>query len=277
MPDPETFVEPIAQIGRWVFGRMSGNPRPELDRKPVSKTFTDITFILDRSGSMASLREAACRSINDYMRTVDQEPGDGCWTLVQFDDPDSARGAGEAFPHEVFTQVPGERRPFLEVQNFQPRGSTALRDAMATTILRAKARIESQVPEALRPDYRVLMVTMTDGQENASQQYTQAKLNELIAERQKAGWVFVYLGANQDAFAEGKNLGIDQQRNVQNRYRGATFKNYEASPAAMQACTANAAADARDWKAEGNQTAAGLQGDGKPDIQAKLQVKKPGG
>src|SRR6516225_4941941 len=226
MPDQEPFIEPLAQIGRWVFGRLSGNARPESESKPVSKVFTDITLILDRSGSMGSLRDAACRSINDYMRTVDQEPGDGCWTLVQFDDPHSARGAGEAFPHEVFTQVLSERRPFLEVQNFQPRGRTALRDAMATTILRAKARIESQVPEDLRKDFRVLIVTMTDGLENASQQYTQAKLNELIAERQKAGWVFVYLGANQDAFAEGQNLGIDQHLNVHNRYRGATFKNY---------------------------------------------------
>jgi hypothetical protein len=265
MPDQESYVEPLAQIGRWVFGRLSGNVRPEPEKKPASKLFTDITFILDRSGSMAVLREAACRSINDYMRTVDQEPGDGCWTLVQFDDPHSARGADEAFPHEVFTQVPSERRPFLEAQNFQPRGSTALRDAMAATILRTKGRIESQVPEELRKDYRVLIVTMTDGVENASEQYTKAKLNELIAERQKAGWVFVYLGANQDAFAEGQNLGIDQLLNVNNRYRGATFKNHEASPAAMQQCALGAAGDARSWKAEGNQTAAVLQGDGKPD------------
>jgi hypothetical protein len=274
MTDRESFVEPLAQIGRWVFGRMSDNVRPEPDDRPASKIFTDITFILDRSGSMASLREAACLSINDYMRTVDQEPGDGCWTLVQFDDPHSARGAGEAFPHEVFMQVPSERRPFLEVQSFQPRGSTALLDAMATTILRAKARVESQVPEQLRKDYRVLIVTMTDGLENASQQYTRAKLNELIAERQKAGWVFVYLGANQDAFAEGQNLGIDQHLNVNNRYRGATFKNYEASPAALQKCVIGAAGEARSWKAEGNRTAAALQGDGEPDDQVKVQGKK---
>jgi hypothetical protein len=274
MPDQGPFVEPLAQIGRWVFGRMSGDVRPEPGDRPASKIFTDITFILDRSGSMASLREAACRSINDYMRTVDQEPGDGCWTLVQFDDPHSASGAGEAFPHEVFTQVPSERRPFLEVQNFQPRGNTALRDAMATTILRAKSRVDSQVPEELRKDYRVLIVTMTDGLENASQQYTKAKLNELIAERQKAGWVFVYLGANQDAFAEGQNLGIDQHLNLGNRYRGASFKNYEASAGSMLRCTASAAEDARNWKAEGNQTAATLQGEGKPDIQVNVQVKK---
>ena len=75
----------------------------------------------------------------------------------------------------------------------------------------------------------------------------------------------VYLGANQDAFAEGQNLGIDQMLNVNNRYRGATFKNHEASPAAMQQCALGAAGDARSWKAGGNQTAAVLQGDGKPD------------
>jgi hypothetical protein len=61
---------------------------------------------------------------------------------------------------------------------------------------------------------------------------------------------------------------------VHNRYRGATFKDYEANSVSMQNCTAAAAGDARNWKAEGNETAAALQGEGNPDLQAKLKGKK---
>src|SRR5207237_1283163 len=187
-------VEPMAQIGRWVFGKIHQQKRERpSEPAPFSPVFTDITFVLDRSGSMGSLREAACKAINDYMRTVDEAPGDGCWSLVTFDDPSSAQGASEVFPHKVFTQVPSEQRPFLEVQNYNPRGGTALLDALALTILETKARIESQVPPELRKDYRVLMVIMTDGLENASMRYSKPQLSQLIAERQAAGWIFVYL------------------------------------------------------------------------------------
>jgi hypothetical protein len=264
MSESEPFVEPIAQIGKWVFGKMVGK-EPKAEQSPVSNVFTDITFILDRSGSMGSLRQAAVDGINNYMRTVDEAPGDGCWSLVQFDDWDSARGAGEAFPHKVFSQVPSERRPFLELQAYQPRGGTALIDAVALTILETKARVEQQVPAELRKDYRVLMVIMTDGLENSSRQYNRAKLREMIAERQAAGWVFVFLGANQDAFAEAESYGYSQDAAQRNRYLGRVAANFAATREGLVGCTAAAGADARSWKVDGNNTATALQGSGLPD------------
>lgn len=275
----EPSVEPVAQIGKWVFGKIHQQKRERpADPAPVSPVFTDITFVLDRSGSMGSLREAACKAINDYMRTVDEAPGDGCWTLVTFDDQDSAQGAGECFPHRVFSQVPSERRPFLEVQSYQPRGNTALLDALALTILDTKARVESQVPEEVRKDYRVLMVIMTDGLENHSRQYNNAQVAKMIAERQQAGWVFVYLGANQDAFAVGKQYGINQHMNFANCYRGATFKTYEATPMGLCNASAGSAQDTRGWKAEGNQGAVPFLSPATPDLlqqQHKITAGSP--
>ena len=80
----------------------------------------DVTIILDRSGSMQSTREATVKGVNDFIRSVNEVPGEGSWTLLQFDDPDSARGAGEEFPHCVFGHVPSARVPLLEPKDFVP-------------------------------------------------------------------------------------------------------------------------------------------------------------
>jgi hypothetical protein len=54
------------------------------------------------------------------------------------------------------------------------------------------------------------VVILTDGYENGSRQYTKAHIKDLIEAKTKEGWTFVYLGANQDAFAEAGDLGISQ-------------------------------------------------------------------
>jgi len=52
------------------------------------------------------------------------------------------------------------------------------------------------------------LIILTDGHENASIEYTKAHVKDLIEQKQKDGWTVIYLGANQDAFAEGGSLGI---------------------------------------------------------------------
>jgi hypothetical protein len=251
MPDSEPFVEPVAQVGKWVFGKVVGEGKPE--ESSSRAPFTDITIILDRSGSMGAIREAAVKGVNDYMRSVDEEPGDGCWSLVQFDDWDSARGAKESFPQKVFEQVPTEQRPFLESHSYQPRGSTALVDAVALTIQQIKARIAA-LAEEKRPT-RVMVVIMTDGLENASKEYNNATLRAMIAEQQAAGWGFLYLGANQDSFAEAGKYGIDRK----------FARNYAAMDEGVGSVLASAARFSRAWKLDGNQSAARFQTDGEPD------------
>lgn len=210
---------------------------------------TEVIIILDRSGSMASIREAAVRGVNDFINEVQKEPGHGFWTLVQFDDHDSARGAGEAFPHVVFDQAPDERVPRLEAGDFVPRGSTALIDAVCLTVLKARDRWLA-LPGPRRP--RVMVVVMTDGLENASREYTSARLRELTAEAQALhGWSFVFLGANQDAFAESGKLGIDTctRGGVHNKI------NYSATTAGVAAGLGAGARHVRGWKGDGNPTA----------------------
>src|SRR5437588_6465110 len=98
----------------------------------------DVTIILDRSGSMQSIRSATVQGVNDFIRSVNEVPGEGAWTLLQFDDPDSARGADEEFPHCIFGHAPSAQVPLLEPKDFVPRGRTALVDAVCTTLLRLR-------------------------------------------------------------------------------------------------------------------------------------------
>jgi hypothetical protein len=219
---------------------------------------TDITIILDRSGSMKSIREATVEGVNAFIDDVNKVPGEGVWSLVQFDDPDSAKGAREPFPHVVFENVGSVHVRRLELADFKPRGSTALVDAVCLTIQKIKARVGA-VPEAYRP--KVMLVIMTDGLENFSREFTSAQLREMLAEAQSVhGWEVLYLGANQDAFAEADKYGVAKAGNV---------FHFRATDAGTRAALEAGAGNARHWKAEGNDSAAGLMGSASPDDPSK--------
>jgi hypothetical protein len=143
-----------------------------------------LIFLLDRSGSMETCRTDTIGGFNAFV--ADQKTLGGKLTLVQFD-------------HEiknVFENVPlGEVNP-LTSDTFQPRGSTALMDAIGRTI---KTHWSKK---------GVVFIIQTDGEENSSHAYTKAHIKDLIEQKTKDGWTFMYLGANQDAFAEAGSMGI---------------------------------------------------------------------
>jgi hypothetical protein len=146
-------------------------------------------FILDRSGSMETCQDDTIGGFNAFLS--EQKALGGTLTLVLFD-------------HEY--QVLYERKPIgdaepLSRDTFVPRGSTALLDAIGKTI----KTVTSNNPT---------VVILTDGQENSSKEYTKAHIKDLIEQKTKDGWTFVYLGANQDAFAEAGGLGISPAATV---------------------------------------------------------------
>lgn len=213
----------------------------------------DVTIILDKSGSMASLRDTTIGSINGFIEEVSKEPGQGYWTLIQFDDWSSSLGGGEAFPTVTFEAVPDQHKPRLTTDLYQPRGGTALVDAVCIAILRTRERIE-KLPANEKP--KVLMMIVTDGEENTSRQYTTDKMRELTAQCMKDGWQFMYLGANQDAFAVTRDLNLAQGMS----YAGLATGGLNALPmeytaGGMQQCLASGSIGVRAWKADGNPTA----------------------
>jgi Mg-chelatase subunit ChlD len=160
-----------------------------------------IYFVLDRSGSMQSIASDVIGGFNGFLAAQQADGADAVMTLVQFDSQDS---------HEVLTDATaiGEVRP-LSARSFQPRGGTPLYDAMGHTIADAAIRAE-RLSAANQPTEEILFVTFTDGHENQSVEYSRDKIFQLITKREADGWTFAYLGANQDAYAEGGKIGYSR-------------------------------------------------------------------
>ena len=156
--------------------------------------YTHITLVLDRSGSMAAIRDAAEEAFNGYIDSQRRLPGRCTVTVRQFDDQ-----------HDVVVN----NKPIAECPRItlEPRGSTALLDAIGRGIHETGV-VLARMPEAERPA-TVIFVIQTDGLENASHEFNVQKINEMIShQRDVYSWDFVFLGANQDAIATAAKLGI---------------------------------------------------------------------
>jgi hypothetical protein len=134
---------------------------------------------------------------NRFLDDQQKAPGTASISLHQFDDQYET----------VLNGIDVKRAQPLTNATFVPRGNTALMDAIGRSIVDTGSRIE-RMPNHERPE-KVVMVIVTDGQENASKEYNQAKVHEMITHQQdKYAWEFVFLGANQDAIKAATNLGM---------------------------------------------------------------------
>ncbi len=183
----------------------------------MNNNLTDITVVIDRSGSMESCRTDAEGGFNAFVRSQAEQSGDALLTLVQFD-------TEYEFVHRgvPIKDVP----PYTLV----PRGGTALYDAVGRAIVETGARLAA-MPEARRPGL-VLFAIITDGEENSSREISGARLKEMIEHQTaKYAWQFSYLGANQDAIMAAAKMGIapGAAMNYAVRNSGVAFDNLSAS------------------------------------------------
>lgn len=158
---------------------------------------TDITIVLDRSGSMESVKADTIGGYNQFLSDQKVAPGEATITLAQFDDVYEV----------VYGGIPIADAKPLDGETFKPRGSTALLDAIGRTIHDTGKRLEA-MPEGQRPE-NVIFVIITDGEENSSKEYRHDRINEMITHQREAyNWNFVFLGANQDAITTASQLGV---------------------------------------------------------------------
>lgn len=164
------------------------------------KDYTDITVVLDRSGSMQSTRTDAEGGFNSFVADQRKIAGKCLVTLTQFDD--------------VY-EVVYSGRPISDVPplTLVPRNSTALLDAIGKTINDTGKRLAA-LSDADRPEH-VIVVIITDGGENASREFKGDKIQEMIKhQRETYNWQFVFIGANQDAIATAASIGIPQANSL---------------------------------------------------------------
>lgn len=163
----------------------------------MNPNLTEIACVIDRSGSMESIRSDAIGGFNSFLKSQREEEGDARVTLVLFD-------------HEYL--VTCENTDIHQVANldnrsYEPRGTTALLDAIGRTIDDMGTRF-AHTPEENRPG-QVIVAILTDGLENASRKFSRQQIFEKIKhQREKYNWEFVFLAANQNAIATAESLAI---------------------------------------------------------------------
>lgn len=159
-----------------------------------------VSVVLDRSGSMESCRAKTIEGYNEYLNALrtDKESEYGI-TLIQFDHDVKGCDLTVCYVDKPLADVPN-----LTPATYAPRGSTPLYDAIGECIRRTDAKGRA-----------VINVIITDGQENASQEFTLDTIKALVKQKESESQTFVFLGANIDAFAVGASFGA-QAMNVSN-------------------------------------------------------------
>jgi hypothetical protein len=173
----------------------------------VSKTL--VTFLLDRTGSMESIRDDTIGAFNTYLDTLKQGDSSIYFTLIQFD----SIGVDKLHVNQPVKDVPRLTR-----EHYVPRAATPLIDASYKTIKAVEKSVSGN------PDTKVVICIQTDGQENASTEHTWDELNALIKEKSEAEWQFNFMGASIDAYSQAARMGIpaDQTMSYESKDTGAT-------------------------------------------------------
>lgn len=156
---------------------------------------THIICVLDRSGSMSSIMDDSIGGFNTFLQQQKELPDDATITVALFDDKYEL----------LYDYVDIKKAKKLTKKEWFPRGTTALYDAVCKTIHHDKAKLAGLGKEA---PSKVLVCVVTDGYENASKENSLGDTEKLIKECEKDDWNFIYLAANQDAFAVGRGFGI---------------------------------------------------------------------
>lgn len=162
-----------------------------------------ISIVLDESGSMQSCWDSTIIGFNEYVAGQKAADAGACWlTLNKFE----GGHIRTPFENRDIREV-----PILDKKNYTPAGGTNLLDAIGHTIEQVNSILDSKKKKD-RPG--VIIVIMTDGEENQSFKYNNEMIKAMVAAAEKADWSFVFLGANIDSFAVGSTFGMNASNTV---------------------------------------------------------------
>jgi len=181
--------------------------RVDEDQKAIVGT-TAVYFLLDQTGSMEVVKDQTISGFNEYIQGLKAGGLDMQFTLALFNESATEIRHKSVKLNEIAK---------LNSENYVPGFGTPLYDALGKLLIGCAADVAE----------KHLVIIMTDGENNASKEFTLEKINELIRSSEEKGWDFVYLGANHNAWEAGQQFGL-KRGNVMAYTAGATGQSLRA-------------------------------------------------
>jgi hypothetical protein len=156
-------------------------------------------IILDESGSMGSIKKTIIQGFNELVQTIqgiekqflDQEH---FITFISFN------GLYKKLLH--FNE-PASKLQQIDDKKYNPDASTPLFDTLGYGINSLNNILENQT------DYNVLVTVLTDGEENASKEFSGNDIKKLIDKLKQNNWTFTYIGTDHDVEKIAASLSIN--------------------------------------------------------------------
>ncbi|MGN1398460.1 MAG: hypothetical protein ACI4WG_00455 [Erysipelotrichaceae bacterium] len=167
------------------------------------KKYTEIVFILDRSGSMSGLEKDTIGGYNSTIEKQKKESGSAVVSTILFNH----------YSKVVCNRVDINKVKPMTEDDYRVGGSTALLDAVGGAIVHVE-KVHKMLGEAHSPEKTIFIIT-TDGYENSSKEFSYQKVKSLISKHDD--YQFIFMGANIDAYQMASSMGIARETTVNYR------------------------------------------------------------
>lgn len=173
--------------------------------------------ILDKSGSMESIRTEAINGYNETLGSIKA-------TQLKFMDTQEHYVSLAAFCDcgidMIYDMTPIKDAEKLTKEKYDPCCCTPLFDAIGKTVKTLKKKIADV------EDSAVLVTIITDGYENSSKEWDAKGVSKLIEECKEDGWMFSFIGAGEDVVKVATTISITNTMVWENTSEG-TKKMFE--------------------------------------------------
>ncbi len=155
-------------------------------------------IVLDESGSMESIKPIIINGFNELVQSIkgiekEFQEQEHFISIISFN------GFGNKIMHFI---DPVSKLKEIDSTNYKPSSMTPLYDALGFSLSKLKQVLETQT------DYNVLVTILTDGEENASKEYTGIAIKNMIDTLSEGNWTFTYIGTDHDVEKMAANLSI---------------------------------------------------------------------
>ena len=163
--------------------------------------FTEIVFILDKSGSMEGLEKDTIGGYNSFLKKQKEQGNNAVVSTVLFSDETVV----------LHDRVPIDKVEPLTDKDYVVGGCTALLDAIGFAVCHIES-VHSGLKEEKVPDSTVFVIT-TDGMENASQEFSYKKVKKLITGmREEKNWEFLFVAQDLNVMETAEHMGIARNK-----------------------------------------------------------------